>query len=170
MLLQSLFSSVTVAVIAVAPIVSAITVPVPSCSASMGSLTCCEGSLNFFALTTDQQKALAALDHNLNTDLSVGVNCSPPVNAGLFEAWYCTPHISCSIRWLTRRSIGINQGSFCCDSIQNQGASFFLKAMGICRPFDNQMGFPTSPLTASKRDGLLNQNSSFEKSDLGTKA
>ena len=133
MLLQFLLSSVTVAVIAVAPIVTAKVIPIPSCSPSMGSLTCCEITLNFSALTTNQQTALAALDHNLNTDLSVGWNCSPPVNVGSFEAWYCTPHISCSIRWLTHHSSG-SKLSFCCDSIQNQGVPFFSKAMGICRP------------------------------------
>jgi hypothetical protein len=108
------------AAIALASSVTAVVIPASADCPSGSRLTCCDRTIAFNYLTSDQKVSLAALDHNLNIDLQVGINCALPGYLGYWVGWYCTHAslISYLTKWLTN---GSKKLSFCCDSIQNQG-------------------------------------------------
>ncbi|KAF8261818.1 hypothetical protein EI94DRAFT_759097 [Lactarius quietus] len=90
------------AAIALASSVTAVVIPTSADCHSGSNLACCDRTIAFSYLTSDQQVSLASLDHNLNIDLQVGLNCALPGYSGYW--------VGCSG----------NKLSFCCDSIQNQ--------------------------------------------------
>ncbi len=84
------------------------------CTASNDHLTCCDSTSSFSSQSGLIKTLLQVLVLDLDLDLLVGANC---LITGTV-AWYCTPRLSYSIRWLTHRS-GTQQ-STCCEGVQNQ--------------------------------------------------
>ncbi|KAI9451544.1 hypothetical protein BJY52DRAFT_1297115 [Lactarius psammicola] len=81
------------------------------CTESVNNLTCCDSSI--IPPATDPL-AILLIPLNQDPDLLVGLNCAITGTV----AWYCTPPLSYSIRWLTHRSL--TQQSLCCDRITNE--------------------------------------------------